>query len=221
MSGYVNNVHGATAHADAHGHGSVHIDYPERSVEYQTDDGALKITGFWVFLATDLILFACLFATFVVLRTHTAGGPTAKQLFDVKGFTEETFILLTSSFTGGLATFEMHRGKKGRVIGWLIVTALLGLSFVSLEVNEFVKYALEGATIQRSAFLSAFFTLVGTHGSHVSIGILWMTSIIIQVAKRGITPITARKVFIVNLYWHFLDVVWVFLFTVVYLMGVM
>ncbi|QSO51785.1 cytochrome (ubi)quinol oxidase subunit III [Alicyclobacillus curvatus] len=225
MSSYADDVRGAhgtaAAHAVGSSHGDIHVDYPDRAPEYQTEDGSLKITGFWVFLGTDLILFACLFATFVILRTHTAGGPTGKELFDVRGFTEETFILLTSSFTGGLATFEMHRGKKFRVIGWLIVTALLGMAFVSLEVNEFVKYALEGATIQRSAFLSAFFTLVGTHGSHVSVGILWMISIIIQVAVKGINPITARKVFIVNLYWHFLDVVWVFLFTVVYLMGVM
>ncbi|MCL6452988.1 MAG: cytochrome o ubiquinol oxidase subunit III [Alicyclobacillus sp.] len=211
----------AASHHAAHHAEGIHVDHPERSVEYQTEDGSLKILGFWIFLATDMILFACLFAMFVVLRTHIDGGPSGKQLFDVTGFTEETFILLTSSFTGGIATFEMHRGKKGRVIGWLILTALLGLSFVGLELKEFIHYAHIGATIQRSAFLSAFFTLVGTHGCHVSVGILWMTSIILQVAKRGINPITARKVFIVNLYWHFLDVVWVFLFTVVYLMGVM
>lgn len=211
---------GNTVH-DAHGHGEVHVEYPERPTHFQTEDGSLKIAGFWIFLATDLVLFSCLFATFIVLRTHTAGGPSGHTLFDVRGFTEETFALLTSSFTGGLATFEMHRGKKGRVIGWLIVTALLGITFVSLELSEFVHNAAIGATMQSSAFLSAFYTLVGTHGCHVSVGIIWMTCIIIQVATRGINPITARKVFIVNLYWHFLDVVWVFLFTVVYLMGVM
>lgn len=208
-------------HHDSDAHHGVHVDYPERPIQYQTEDGSLKIAGFWVFLAADLILFACLFATFVVLRNHTAGGPTGKGIFDVQGFTEETFILLTSSFTGGIATYEMYRGNKKRVIAWLILTALLGLSFVSLEVHEFVNYATTGAPIQRSAFLSGFFTLVGTHGCHVSIGIIWMTCIIIQIAVKGITPVTARKVFIVNLYWHFLDVVWVFLFTVVYLMGVM
>lgn len=206
---------------DAHGHGDIHVDYPERPIQYQTEDGALKIAGFWIFLATDVVLFSCLFATFVVLRTHTAGGPSGHTLFDVKGFSEETFILLTSSFTGGLATFEMARKKKFRVIGWLIVTALLGMSFVGLEVSEFVNNVSIGATAQQSAFLSAFYTLVGTHGCHVSVGIIWMTCVMIQVAMRGVTPITARKVFMVNLYWHFLDVVWVFLFTVVYLMGVM
>jgi cytochrome aa3 quinol oxidase subunit III len=205
-----------------HGTGDhIHVDFPDRPLEYQTQDGALKILGFWVFLATDLILFACLFATFMVLRTHFDGGPTGKELFDVPSFVAETFILLTSSFTGGLATFEMHRGYRNRVIGWLIVTALLGLAFVGLEVKEFTHMAMDGATISRSAFLSSFFTLVGTHGCHVSFGILWMTGIIIQLFQRGLNPITARKVFIVNMYWHFLDVVWVFLFTIVYLMGVM
>lgn len=191
-----------------------------KPVEYSDSGEALKIFGFWIFLATDLVLFACLFAVYLVLQTHTAGGPSARQLFDVPGFVAETFILLTSSFTGGLATYEMRRGNLRGVVGWLVVTALLGMSFVGLEISEFVRYALEGATMQRSAFLSAFFTLVGTHGSHVTLGIIWMVSIISQLLKYGITPVTARKVFVVGLYWHFLDVVWVFIFTVVYLTGV-
>lgn len=190
-------------------------------LEYSSEDGALKIFGFWLFLATDLVLFACLFATYEVLRRNTAGGPGAAQLFDVPGFTAETFILLTSSFTGGLATHEMRKGNRAGLIGWLIVTALLGMAFVGLEISEFVSYAMRGATMQRSGFLSAFFTLVGTHGSHVSIGIMWMLSILYQLSKRGITAVTARKVFVIGLYWHFLDVVWVFIFTVVYLSGVM
>lgn len=189
-------------------------------LEY-SHDGALKIIGFWVFLATDLILFSCLFATYIVLRHNTAGGPTEASLFDVREFTAETLILLTSSFTCGLATFEMRRGHRGWLVGWLIVTLLLGLSFIGLEVNEFVKYATHGAPMQRSGFLSAFFTLVGTHGCHVSMGILWMLSILFQLGRHGLNAITARKVFIVGLYWHFLDVVWVFIFTVVYLPGVM
>nr|WP_229776303.1 cytochrome (ubi)quinol oxidase subunit III [Alicyclobacillus cellulosilyticus] len=189
-------------------------------MEYRDVHQSLRILGFWLFLATDMLLFACLFATYLVLRTHTDGGPTPRELFDVPGFTAETFILLTSSFTGGLATLAMRNGKKGQLIGWLAVTMLLGLSFVALEAQEFVKDALEGATMQRSAFLSSFFTLVGTHGSHVSVGIVWMFLTLLQVLRRGITPITARKVFIVNLYWHFLDVVWVFIFTIVYLSGV-
>ncbi len=190
-------------------------------LEYSLEEGALRIFGFWLFLATDLVLFACLFATYVILRDNTAGGPTEMQLFDVPTFTAETLILLTSSFTGGLGTYAMHQGSKRGLIAWMIVTVLLGLSFIGLEVREFAAYATHGAPLQRSAFLSAFFTLVGTHGCHVSLGILWMLSILYQLARRGVTAITARKVFIVGLYWHFLDIVWVFIFSVVYLNGVM
>lgn len=192
----------------------------EKPLEYSDSHQSIKIFGFWLFLATDMLLFGCLFATYLVLRTHTDGGPTAQSLFDVPGFTAETFFLLTSSFTGGLATLGMRNGRKRQVVSWLIVTILLGLAFIGLEVKEFVADIAVGATMQRSAFLSSFFTLVGTHGSHVSVGIVWMFITLIQVVKRGITPVTARKVFVVNLYWHFLDVVWVFIFTVVYLSGV-
>lgn len=191
-----------------------------KPLEYQDPHQSIKILGFWIFLATDMLLFGCLFATYLVIRTHTDGGPSAHDLFDIPGFTAETFILLTSSFTGGLSTLAMRNGNKKAVVGWLIVTLLLGLSFVGLEVKEFIADVAQGATMQRSAFLSGFFTLVGTHGTHVSIGIVWMFLTMLQIAKRGITPITARKVFVVNLYWHFLDVVWVFIFTVVYLSGV-
>ncbi|QSO46672.1 cytochrome (ubi)quinol oxidase subunit III [Alicyclobacillus mengziensis] len=192
----------------------------EKPLEYQNPNQAVKILGFWIFLATDMLLFGCLFATYLVLRTHTDGGPTPQTIFDVPGFTTQTLVLLTSSFTGGLSTLAMRNGNKRQVIGWMIVTILLGLTFIGFEVTEFVSDALQGATMQRSAFLSAFFTLVGTHGSHVSIGIVWMIATVIQVAKKGLNPISARKVFVVNLYWHFLDVVWVFIFTIVYLSGV-
>ncbi|GGH75705.1 cytochrome aa3 quinol oxidase subunit III [Pullulanibacillus pueri] len=191
-----------------------------RLLEYQRHDGPLNILGFWIFLATDLILFACLFATYLVIRTHVDGGPTDKDLFEIPGFTIETLLLLTSSFTGSLAVYEMRNFNKKRLIGWLIVTVLLGIGFVGFEISEFVQYVGDGATMQRSAFLSAFFTLVGTHGAHVSLGIIWMISIIRQVVKFGIEPINARKVFIVGLYWHFLDIVWIFIFSVVYMTGV-
>ncbi len=196
---------------------------PERDipVEYSTEDGALKIFGFWIFLATDLILFACLFSMYQILHLNTAGGPMEQDLYNVPEFTAETLILLVSSFTCGLATQEMRKGHRGALMAWLIVTILLGLSFIFLEVREFVDYVGRGATMQRSAFLSSFFTLVGTHGCHVSLGILWMLSILYQLWRYGIQAVTARKVFIVGLYWHFLDVVWVFIFTVVYLQGVM
>lgn len=190
-----------------------------KPLEYQDQNQSVKILGFWLFLATDMLLFGCLFATYLVVRTHTDGGPTPLTVFDVPGFTLETFFLLTSSFTGGLSTLAMRNGNKKWLMTWLMVTILLGLAFIGLEVKEFASDVAVGATMQRSAFLSAFFTLVGTHGSHVSVGLVWMFLTLLQVAKRGITPITARKVFIVNLYWHFLDVVWVFIFTIVYLSG--
>lgn len=201
-------------------HSDPHPDGTNQPLEYSTADGRLKILGFWLFLSTDLVLFACLFAMYVVVRTHAAAGPTEQQLYEVPVFTAETLILLTSSFTCGLGTRAMRGGQRAGLVAWLILTALLGVAFVTLEVNEFVRYASAGATMQTSAFLSAFFTLVATHGAHVSLGILWMVSIVLQVVRYGITPITARKVFIVGLYWHFLDVVWVYIFTVVYLMGV-
>lgn len=177
--------------------------------------------GFWLFLITDCILFGTLFATYVVLHGNTSGGPTAKELFEMPGIIAETFILLTSSFTSGLAVLSMNKGDKKGLIGWLAVTAVLGLSFVTLEVTEFVKMVHEGATIGTSAFLSSFFTLVGAHGMHVSIGLVWMVALMIQLAKHGLTPVTRRKVGVISLYWHFLDVVWIFVFTIVYLMGVM
>lgn len=181
---------------------------------------SVKILGFWMFLATDMLLFGCLFATYLVLRTHTDGGPSAREIFDVPGFAAETFLLLTSSFTGGLATLAMRRGQARWTAAWLAATILLGLGFIGFEAHEFLVDAARGATMQRSAFLSAFYTLVGTHGGHVSVGIVWMLLILIQVARRGITRTTAARVFVANLYWHFLDVVWVFIFTVVYLSGV-
>lgn len=206
----------SVAHTDVRGHDGD----PHQPLEYRNPHQAVKITGFWVFLATDMLLFGCLFATYLILRTHTDGGPTARHLFDIPGFTAETFILLTSSFTGGLSTLAMRNGNKKQVIGWLIVTMVLGLAFIGLEVQEFAADVAIGATMQRSAFLSAFFTLVGTHGSHVSIGIVWMLLTLIQIVRKGLNEKTSRKLFVVNLYWHFLDVVWVFIFTVVYLSGV-
>ena len=177
--------------------------------------------GFWIFLVTDCILFGTLFATYAVLYTHTDGHLTGRELFEVSGFTIETFILLTSSFTSGLALLAINKERMKPFMAWLIVTIFLGLSFVGLEINEFAKMIAEGASISTNAFLSSFFTLVGTHGLHVSFGIIWMLAIMIQIRRHGINAVTKQKVFIVGLYWHFLDAVWIFLFTVVYLMGVM
>ncbi|TGA97960.1 cytochrome aa3 quinol oxidase subunit III [Sporolactobacillus shoreae] len=189
-------------------------------LEYSTEEGDLRIVGFWMFLAAELVLFGTLFGTYLVLKSHTGGGPTAQDLFKIGPVMAETLVLLVSSFTCGLSTLELRRHNKKGLITWLAVTIILGLVFVGLEANEFYTYVThEGATLQTSAFLSGFFILLGTHGCHVSLGIVWIAGILIQLARRGITPVTARKAFIVGLYWHFLDVVWIFIFTAVYLTG--
>lgn len=189
-------------------------------LEYQSEQSRLNILGFWIFLGAEIALFATLFATYFVLQGQHAGGPTQHELFKINDVLIETLLLLISSFTCGLAIFQMRNGNKKGLITWLIVTLLLGAGFVYFEVNEFVHYVThENATIQTSAFLSAFFVLLGTHGAHVSMGIGWAILILIQLARQGLTPVTSRKVFIVSLYWHFLDVVWIFIFTYVYLAG--
>ncbi len=205
-------AHATPASAGAHGHHDEHHEHEHES---------MKTFGFWLFLITDVILFGTLFATFVVLRLNTDGGPTGAELIELNGIILSTFILLTSSFTSGVAVLQMHKGNKNGLILWLAITALLGASFIYLEVTEFIHLVHEGANIGTSAYWSAFFTLVGTHGLHVSVGLVWMVGLMIQLKRRGITPVTQRKVNIISLYWHFLDVVWIFVFTIVYLMGVM
>jgi len=186
-------------------------------LEYQTEQNRMNILGFWIFLGAEIILFGTLFATFSVLNARYAGGPTPHDLFEIKGVMIETILLLTSSFTMGLAIFEMRRSNRNGLILWFVITLLLGAGFVFFEVTEFIHYVHEGATWTTSAFLSSFFVLLGTHGLHVSMGIGWATMVIIQLLRRGLTPVTARKTFIIGLYWHFLDVVWIFIFTFVYL----
>jgi cytochrome o ubiquinol oxidase subunit 3 len=176
--------------------------------------------GFWIYLMTDIIIFGTLFATYIVLKGNTNGGPGPADLFQIGGIIVSTFILLISSYTSGLAVLAMHKGNRQALMRWLGVTALLGAAFIAMEVNEFIHLVGEGATLSTSAFLSAFYTLVGTHGLHVLVGLVWMIAIIIQLGKHGITPVTKRKVHIISLFWHFLDVVWIFVFTIVYLMGV-
>ncbi|WCK56913.1 cytochrome aa3 quinol oxidase subunit III [Aneurinibacillus sp. Ricciae_BoGa-3] len=188
-------------------------------LEYSTEEGRLTILGFWVFLGAELALFSTLFATYLTLHASTAGGPTSRELFEVMPFAIETLLLLVSSFTSGLAVHEMRAGRVKGLIVLLVITLLLGAGFVGMELNEFITYVSRGATLSRSAFLSSFFLLVGTHGAHVTLGIFWMITVVIQLVQRGLTPRTTRKAFIVSIYWHFLDVVWVFIFTAVYLTG--
>lgn len=176
--------------------------------------------GFWIYLMTDCILFASLFATFAVLRTATAGGPSGADIFQMPLVLVETIILLVSSFTCGLAVLAAKRGRKRELLSWLGVTYILGVSFLTIELMEFATLIGEGHGWQQSAFLSAFFTLVGTHGIHIFVGLLWLVVLAVLVVKRGLTPGVLRKLGLFALFWHFLDLVWIFIFTVVYLMGV-
>ncbi|KNH16477.1 MULTISPECIES: cytochrome aa3 quinol oxidase subunit III [Priestia] len=189
-------------------------------LEYQEEQSRLNILGFWIFLGAEIALFSTLFVTYLTYHTRTAGGPTAEELFVVKDFMIETLLLLFSSFTMGIAIFKMRNNDLKGLLVWFVITLVLGGGFLFYEIREFYVYAVhEGATMQTSAFLSGFFTLLGTHGLHVTVGVFWAISIIIQLVRRGLTPVTARKVFIIGLYWHFLDVVWIFIFTLVYLNG--
>lgn len=177
--------------------------------------------GFWIYLMTDLIMFAVLFATYAVLRNNTFGGPNALELFSLPFVFVETLILLTSSFTIGLATLALHRKDKNQIMLWLTVTSVLGLAFLSMEIYEFRNLIAEGASWQTSAFLSSFFTLVGTHGLHIAVGILWILISIAIVHRTGLTPAMSSRLARLSVYWHFLDLVWIFIFTSVYLMGAM
>ncbi len=188
--------------------------------EHGHDATENSLFGFWVYLMTDCILFASLFATYAVLRHNYAGGPTGTELFDLRYVFVETMFLLFSSFTNGFAMISLHKKDRMATIKWLFITALLGLGFVGMEVNEFTKLVTEGNGPDRSGFLSAFFSLVGTHGTHVSIGLIWMAVMMGQLYFKGITTATTSRILRLSLFWHFLDIIWVGVFTVVYLFGV-
>lgn len=177
------------------------------------------IFGFWVYLMTDCVLFATLFATFAVLHNNTYGGPSGKELFSLNFVLTETLILLTSSFTCGLAILASQKANKRAVIGWLAVTFLLGVAFLGMELTEFHKLYEEGNSWQRSGFLSAFFTLVATHGAHILTGLIWIAVLAAQVWRFGIIPQIRKRLMLMSLFWHFLDLVWIFIFTIVYLYG--
>jgi cytochrome o ubiquinol oxidase subunit III len=185
----------------------------------EVEAGSKTIFGFWVYLMTDCVLFATLFATFAVLRNNTYGGPAGSDLFGLSFVLTETLILLTSSFTCGLAVLAARRYDKQQVLLWLTVTFLLGIAFLTMEVTEFRHLAAEGNSWRRSGFLSAFFTLVGTHGLHITAGLIWMLVLMGQLARRGLRAATARRLTMLSLFWHFLDIVWIFIFTIVYLIG--
>jgi cytochrome aa3-600 menaquinol oxidase subunit III len=190
-------------------------------LEYSTKQNDLNIFGFWIFLGAEIMLFATLFTSYFTLEGRTAVGPTGSEIFEIAPVLIETILLLTSSFTIGLGIHAMRIGNKKAMMSFFAVTLLLGLGFLGFEIFEFVTYVHEGASIQTSAFTSMLLTTLGTHGAHVTFGLFWGIAIILQVKKRGLTPQTANKSFIFSLYWHFLDVVWIFIFSFIYLKGMM
>jgi cytochrome aa3-600 menaquinol oxidase subunit III len=190
-------------------------------LEYRTEENQLKILGFWIFLGAEIMLFATLFATYFTLEGRTAGGPTGADIFEITPVLIETLLLLTSSFTVGLGIHAMRLGRKKAMLGFFITTLLLGLAFIGVEIYEFTHYVHIGAGLQTSAFTSILLTTLGTHGVHVTLGLFWGLFIILQISKRGLNPQTANKAFIFSLYWHFLDVIWIFIFSFIYLKGMM
>jgi cytochrome o ubiquinol oxidase subunit III len=177
------------------------------------------LLGFWLYLMSDCLVFAALFACYGVLGRNYAAGPTGADLFDLPLVALNTSLLLLSSITYGFAMLEMQRGRLRAVIAWLAVTGLLGAGFIGLELYEFHHLIAEGAGPQRSAFLSSFFTLVGTHGLHVTFGIVWLVVLMVQLGQRGLIAENKRRLMCLSMFWHFLDVVWIGVFTFVYLMG--
>jgi len=176
--------------------------------------------GFWIFLLSDIVMFSALFAVFAVLRRATAGGPTGAELFNQVSVALETGCLLLSSYTCGLMSLAINSRRTVATYLAALVTFALGVAFLGLEIREFAGMVARGATPERSAFLSAFFTLVGCHGLHVTIGLLWLVVMMAQVAVRGFRPIVQRRLLCFSLFWHTLDIIWVGIFTVVYLIGV-
>ena len=177
--------------------------------------------GFWLYLMSDCLIFAALFATYGVLGRTYAAGPTGAQLFDLTLVAINTAFLLLSSITFGFAMLRKQQKDVRGTLVWLGITGVLGLCFLGLEIYEFAHLIGQGATPQRSAFLSAFFALVGTHGLHVMFGVIWLVVLMVQISKHGLIPENNRRLMCLSMFWHFLDVVWIGVFTFVYLMGVL
>lgn len=201
--------HGGSGHHSATGHGEGGPASKRVIVGY----------GFWLFLLSDIVLFSCFFAAHAVLRTATDGGPTGPQLFDPFSIALETACLLISSFTCGLSAVAAGARNQLWTQVFLLVTGLLGLSFLLLEAHDFTLMLARGASPQRSAFWSSFFAVVGCHGAHVTVGLLWLGTMMAQVFFKGFRPAIMRRLICFNLFWHMLDIIWVALFTIVYLIG--
>ena len=188
--------------------------------EHPHPPGASTMIGFWLYLMSDCLIFAMLFAAYGVYGGSLAGGPGPKELFELPLVALNTAMLLLSSITYGFAMIAAHEERKSTALGWLAATGAFGAAFVGIELYEFAHLIHEGAGPWRSAFLSSFFTLVGTHGLHVTSGLIWLAVLMVQVARRGLEPANVRRLECLSLFWHFLDVVWIGVFSFVYLMGV-
>ena len=189
--------------------------------EHPHPEGYSTMLGFWIYLMSDCLIFAILFASYAVLGGNYAAGPGPKDLFDLDLVALNTAMLLFSSITYGFAMLAMQRDKLRQTQLWLLVTAAFGAAFLSIELYEFHHIIHEGATPQRSAFLSAFFTLVGTHGLHVTFGLVWLFTLLTQLGRHGLIQANKRRLMCLSLFWHFLDVIWIGVFTFVYLMGML
>lgn len=189
--------------------------------EHEHAGGGSTLLGFWIYLMSDCLLFAALFATYGVLGGKYAGGPSPKQLFELPLVAVNTSMLLLSSITYGFAMLSAYKERILATQGWLVVTALFGLAFIGIELYEFAHMIHEGATPQRSAFLSSFYTLVSTHGLHVTVGLIWMATLMVQVGQRGLNAENVRRLACLSMFWHFLDVIWIGVFTFVYLGGML
>jgi cytochrome o ubiquinol oxidase subunit 3 len=185
------------------------------------DNLSIQALGFWLYLMSDLIIFGTLFATYAVLGGNFAGGPTGKDLFHLPFVFVETLLLLFSSFAFGLVTTGIPQQNRNRVLTGLAITFLLGLSFVAMEIYEFHAMISNGHGPGVSAFLSSYFTLVGTHGIHVTFGLVWILTMLVQVATKGLNPPVQSRLLRLGMFWHFLDIVWIGIFSVVYLLGVL
>ena len=175
------------------------------------------VLGFWIYLMTDCVLFASLFAVYAVLHKNVASGPSGPEIFSLPYILVETLALLTSSFTCGLAMLSAHRGSRVGVLGWFSITGILGAIFLTMELSEFSKLVHDGHSWTQSGFLSSYFTLVGTHGLHITVGLLWLVILLAYVMRKGLTASIVKRLTLFSMFWHFLDLIWIFIFTVVYL----
>jgi cytochrome o ubiquinol oxidase subunit 3 len=206
-------------------HAAIDISQAEKPIFYVAEEHGhaegSTMLGFWIYLMSDCLIFAVLFATYGVLGRSYAAGPSPADLFDLRLIALNTSMLLLSSITFGFAMLEVEKQRMGLTLFWLGVTGAFGLAFLAIELYEFSHLIHEGATPQRSAFLSAFFTLVGTHGLHVTFGIIWLVTLMFQLPQHGFIPEKHRRLMCLGMFWHFLDVVWIGVFTFVYLLGVL